>query len=142
MLRDSYAHPVLPASDMTRARNFYEKVLGFEPIMEAPFGVIYKARGSVVFLYPSQYAGTNQATAAGFIVDDLVRLVKDLRGRGVRFEQYDMPEMHFEDGISHDPNGGLSAWFKDTEGNTIALAQPVEPIAWPRESVAAGHRAG
>ncbi len=141
MLRDNYVHAVLPAFDLSRARRFYEQVLGFQPIMEADFGVMYSARNSVLFVYGTQYAGTNQATACGFIVDDIVRLVKDLRDRGVKFEEYDMPEMRFEEGISHDPSGGMTAWFKDTEGNIISLAQPAQPIAWPSDTVGAGRRA-
>jgi hypothetical protein len=48
--------------------------------------------------------------------------VAELKARGVRFEEYDLPGTSFENGIAIG-DGGKAAWFKDTEGNILALIQ-------------------
>ena len=122
MLSDYAAYATLPAIDLARARQFYEKILGLEIDQETPAGVMYRAKDSRLFVFPSSFAGTNQATAAGFRVPDLTATVKELKGRGVRFEDYDLPNFKTVDGIFRSPMG-QSAWFKDTEGNIIGLVQ-------------------
>jgi catechol 2,3-dioxygenase-like lactoylglutathione lyase family enzyme len=116
------AAATLPASDLTRARAFYEQTLGLEVEEESPSGVQYRAGTGALFVYPSEFAGTNQATAASFEVDDIEATVADLRGRGVTFEEYDFPGLKTEKGIA-DLEGERGAWFKDTEGNILALGQ-------------------
>ena len=128
MLSDFPAYPVVPAADMVRARRFYEETLGFIPIMDTPGGIAYRAKDSMLFVYPSEFAGTNKATAAGFTVVDIAATVAELKGRGVRFEEYDMGEFKTVGGIAETP-GALGAWFKDTEGNIISLVQLDEPMA-------------
>jgi predicted enzyme related to lactoylglutathione lyase len=123
MLTDFAIYPTIPAIDLERARRFYEETLGFEPEQVTPAGVIYRLQNSTMFLFPSSYAGTNKATAAGFRVTDLPATVAELRARGVRFEEYDMGELKTVNGILKSPMG-RSAWFKDTEGNVIGLFQP------------------
>jgi catechol 2,3-dioxygenase-like lactoylglutathione lyase family enzyme len=140
MLCDCHVYPTLPARDLARARRFYEQTLGFEPVLVTPGGIIYDALGSRFFVYPSQYAGTNQATALAFDVDDLPKIVGELKSRGVRFEEYDMPEFKSNNGIVQTPDGP-GAWLKDTEGNILGLFQPVRAPEWPREKVAAGRSA-
>jgi catechol 2,3-dioxygenase-like lactoylglutathione lyase family enzyme len=135
MLCDHHTYPTLPARDIERARRFYEDVLGFEPASVSPAGVIYDARGSRIFVYASQFAGTNEATACGFAIDDLPALVAELKSRGVRFEEYDMSTGRTVDSIMHTPDGA-AAWFKDTEGNIIGLFQSVSPLTWPRDEIA------
>jgi catechol 2,3-dioxygenase-like lactoylglutathione lyase family enzyme len=123
MLTDFAIYPTLPAVDLDRARRFYEEKLGFKAEDVSPAGVTYRIQGSSVFLYPSTVAGTNQATAAGFNVTNLVALVAELRGKGVAFEEYDMGgDYKTENGIMKTPDG-VAAWFKDTEGNVIGLFQ-------------------
>lgn len=140
MLCDCHVYPTLAASDMARARQFYEKVLGFEPAMVTPGGVMYDALSSRFFVYPTQFAGTNQATSLAFEVEDLAKIVAELKGRGVRFEEYDMPGFKSKNGIVETPDGP-GAWIKDTEGNIIGIFQPTQKVEWPREKVAAGHHA-
>ncbi|MGD0408706.1 MAG: VOC family protein [Candidatus Limnocylindrales bacterium] len=122
MLRDFQTYPTLPASDLARARRFYEETLGFTVDSVTPAGVMYRAKGSMLFVYPSSFAGTNKATAAGFRVDDLPATVAELKARGVRLEDYDQPDFKTVGGIFRSPEG-LLAWFKDSEGNIIGLAQ-------------------
>ena len=126
MLQKSPIYAYLPATDVTRARKFYEQQLGFKPAKEVAGGVIYECgERTACFLYPSANAGTSEASQAFWQVDDLEREVADLRGRGVYFEEYDMPEMKTENGIATG-GGAKAAWFKDTEGNILAVIQSYE----------------
>jgi catechol 2,3-dioxygenase-like lactoylglutathione lyase family enzyme len=117
------AFATLPASDLARARAFYERTLGLEVGGESPggFGVLYIVGTSAVFVYASEIAGTNQ-TAVSFEVDDLGGMVKELRGRGVTFEEYDLPGLKTDNGIA-ETEGERRAWLKDTEDNILAIVQ-------------------
>ena len=137
MLCDCHASATLAARDLARAREFYENVLGFEVANEAEDGILYHARGSAIFLYPSSFAGTNKATAVSFETDDLPGLVSELKNRGVTFEEYDFPGLKTRDGIATMEDGSTAAWFTDTEGNILSITQPVRPIPWPRDEVTA-----
>jgi len=111
----------LPATDIDRARKFYQG-LGFEVGESGDDGSARIQVGETwIMLYPSEFAGTNQATAVGIGVDEVGAAVSDLRGRGVQFEEYDFGEMKTVDGIITMPNGQKGAWFKDTEGNIVGL---------------------
>jgi predicted enzyme related to lactoylglutathione lyase len=122
MLQKSPMYAYIPAQDVARARNFYEQKLGFKPVDEVAGGVVYEfAKGTACFLYPTPNAGTSRASQAFWQVDDIEREVEELKARGVKFERYDMPEMD-EKGILT-AGGARAAWFKDTEGNIMAVIQ-------------------
>jgi len=122
MLSSARAAAALPASDLGRAKKFYGEVLGLSIKQENPDGVEYSCGGGTsVFVYPSSYAGTNQATAVGFEVDDIEATKKDLESRGVGFEEYDIPGIKTVNGIVTMPNGSKGGWFKDSEGNILSL---------------------
>jgi len=113
----------LPATNVTRARAFYEQKLGFRPSEEVAGGVVYNfAGGTACFLYPTQNAGTNRASQAFWKVKDVEREVAELKSRGVTFEEYDLPGMKTVNSIAT-AGGAKSAWFKDTEGNVLAIVQ-------------------
>lgn len=122
MLSKARAAAALPASDLGRATKFYGEVLGLSVKQENPDGVEYSCGGGTsIFVYPSSYAGTNQATSVGFEVDDLDATMKDLAGRGLTFEEYDLPGLKTEKGVATMPDGSRGAFFKDTEGNILSL---------------------
>ncbi|MGZ4120838.1 MAG: VOC family protein [Actinomycetota bacterium] len=124
MLSSASVSATLPASDIGRAKKFYTESLGLEVAREDMGGVEFNAgAGTMLFVYPSEFAGTNQATAAGFMVDSVEDVKKALEGKGVTFEDYDMPDLKTENGIVTLPDGSKGAWFKDTENNIIALTQ-------------------
>jgi len=125
MLKNAPIVPYIPATDVARARKFYEEKVGLVPRAEAAGGVVYDCgHGSWVFLYPSGGAGTSSASQAFWQVDDVAAEVAELRARGVVFEEYDMPGMKTIDGIAT-AGGAKAAWFKDTEGNIMAVIQAV-----------------
>jgi predicted enzyme related to lactoylglutathione lyase len=118
----SDAAATLPASDFERAKAFYGGTLGLESFMEDAGGVMYRAGSSSVFVYPSEFAGTNKATAATFVVADTVAAMEELRGKGVTFEEYDFPGLKTVNGIA-EMDGERAAWFVDSEGNILSISQ-------------------
>jgi predicted enzyme related to lactoylglutathione lyase len=124
MLSDASVAPALPASDFDRAKAFYEQTLELSVAEENPGAVTFACgEGTALLVYPSEFAGTNKATAAGFRVADLDAVMARLRDRGVVFEDYDLPGLTTVDGVATF-EGGRGAFFKDTEGNILALTQP------------------
>jgi catechol 2,3-dioxygenase-like lactoylglutathione lyase family enzyme len=122
MLGAKNAAAALAVSDMQRARDFYEGTLGLEPAQEDSGSVLYKSGNSVVLVYPSEYAGTNKATAAVWAVgDDFDAVVEGLRGKGVTFERYDdLPDVTRE-GDVHLMGDFKGVWLKDPDGNILSL---------------------
>ncbi|KQV76145.1 glyoxalase [Aeromicrobium sp. Root344] len=123
MLSDLEIYAVVPASDLGRAREFYRDKLGLEPAQEVGEGLIYEGAGGTKFLlYETQFAGTAQNTAMNWATQDLDAEMAELRGRGVVFEDYDFPGFTTENGVL-DSDDGRAAWFKDSEGNILALSE-------------------
>ena len=123
MLSSAPIVPYIPATDISRARRFYEDKVGLVAREEIAGGVVYEcAGGSWIFLYNSEGAGTSQASQAFWQVQDVEAEVRELQARGVRFEEYDLPGMKTVNGIATMGNT-KGAWFKDTEGNIMAIIQ-------------------
>ena len=121
MLAKHDAGATLAVSDLDAARTFYEETLGLTPAMEMPDAVVYSAGNSRMMVYRSEHAGTNKATAVTWAVgDDFDGIVEDLRGKGVSFEHYDLPETTRE-GDVHVMGGMRGVWFKDPAGNILSL---------------------
>jgi predicted enzyme related to lactoylglutathione lyase len=126
MLQKSPMFAYLPVKDLARARQFYEQKLGFKPKRELMGGVIYEFAGATAcFMYATPNAGTSRASQAFWQVEDVEHEVAELRSKGVVFEEYDMPGLKTKDGIASG-GGAKSAWFKDPEGNILAVVQNVE----------------
>lgn len=126
MLRNAPVVPYIPATDIQRAREFYEQKIGLVPKQEIAGGVVYECGDrSWIFLYRSAGAGTSQASQAFWQVRDIEAEVRELRDRGVTFEDYDVPGMKTVDGIAT-AGGTKAAWFKDSEGNIMAIIQAIE----------------
>ncbi|HET7201767.1 MAG TPA: VOC family protein [Steroidobacteraceae bacterium] len=126
MLQHAPMYAYIPARDVARARRFYEGKLGLKPSLEVAGGVVYEfGKGTACFLYLTPNAGTSQASQAFWDVDDVEREVAELKRRGVEFERYDALPNVDADGISTG-GGARAAWFKDSEGNIMALVQSLE----------------
>jgi predicted enzyme related to lactoylglutathione lyase len=125
MLKNAAIVPYIPVSDIARARKFYEEKVGLKAKQEYAGGVIYECgKGSWVFMYPSPGAGTSKASTAFWSVDDVAAEVAELKTRGVVFEEYDMPGLKTVNSIATG-GGAKTAWFKDTEGNILAISQKI-----------------
>jgi predicted enzyme related to lactoylglutathione lyase len=126
MLQKFPMYAYIPVGNLARARQFYEQKLGFKPTREVAGGVHYDfGEQTGCFMYRSPNAGTSKASQAFWQVDDVEREVAELKARGVKFEDYDMPGLKTKDGIAT-AGGAKTAWFKDTEGNTMAVVQSME----------------
>jgi catechol 2,3-dioxygenase-like lactoylglutathione lyase family enzyme len=125
MLGDKNAAATLPVKDMDAARDFYENTLGLSRLeagLDDPEAVVYRSGGSAVLVYLSNYAGTNQATAATWAVgDDFDSIVESLRGKGVTFERYDDLPDTTREGDVHLIGDLKAVWFKDPDGNILNL---------------------
>jgi catechol 2,3-dioxygenase-like lactoylglutathione lyase family enzyme len=126
MLADWSLGTTIPAKDLDGTRRFYEDVLGAQIVTEDPGGIIYRTGDSYFSLYPTEYAGTAQHTLDAFMVADLEAAVADLRNKGVRFEEYDLPGLKTVNGIA-ELGGFKGAWFKDPEGTSCRWSNPRRP---------------
>jgi catechol 2,3-dioxygenase-like lactoylglutathione lyase family enzyme len=125
MLQHAPMYAYLPATDLARARRFYEEQLGFQPIDPEPHGVTYQFAGQTAcYLYLTPNAGTSRASQAFWRVADVDREIAELKERGVTLEPYPMEGTRSPSGAIT-AGGAKTAWFKDTEGNILALVQPV-----------------
>lgn len=140
MFENSIAMATLAASDLERARTFWHDVFGLDPVRSDGGGEFYVIGGAGVLVYESQFAGTNKATAFSIMTDDLDRDMAALRAKGVQFHEYDLPGIKTENGVV-DMEGERGAWFDDSEGNIIALAQPTSVTMDEARSTLGGRRA-
>jgi catechol 2,3-dioxygenase-like lactoylglutathione lyase family enzyme len=121
MLKDAEAVATIAVRDIDRASDFYEKMLGLvrgqspEKMMR-----LYDIGPTKLIVYPSQFAGTNQATSLTWPVDDVDGEVRALKEKGISFEHYDMPNMKLEGDVHVGPSN-RAAWFKDPDGNIHAI---------------------
>ena len=123
MLKNARIVPYIPVANVARARKFYEEKIGLVAKEEYAGGVVYECGdGSWVFMYPSAGAGTSRASTAFWAVNDVVAEVAALRKKGVVFEEYDLPGLKTVNGIATG-GGAKTAWFKDSEGNILAISQ-------------------
>ena len=123
MLQNAPMYAYIPAKDLARARKFYEGKLGFVPKQVMEGGVVYEfADKTACFLYLTPNAGTSKASQAFWSVADVDREIQALKARGVVFEDYDLPGEKSPSGALV-AGGAKAAWFKDSEGNIMALIQ-------------------
>jgi catechol 2,3-dioxygenase-like lactoylglutathione lyase family enzyme len=114
---------VLPARDIKRARSFYKEKLGLEPVDVREGEMRFRApSGAEVMVYETENAGTAKNTALLWMADDVDAEVARLRAAGVVFEEYDLPGLKTENGIATSDQE-RAAWFKDSEGNILCVAQ-------------------
>jgi catechol 2,3-dioxygenase-like lactoylglutathione lyase family enzyme len=123
MLSDKDAVATVAVKSLESARKFYEQTLGLTKIMENEEVLAFKSGRSTLFVYRSQYAGTNKATAVTWVADEVEDIVKTLKSRGVSFEHYDLPNMTRQ-GDLHVAGTMKAAWFKDPDGNIFSVVTP------------------
>lgn len=121
MLRDSNVMAMIAVNDLAESRKFYEDTLGLNRVDGNEAGDLYVCGGGKVFVYQSPTAGKNEATSATWNVADIHAAVDELKQKGISFEHYDFPGATYE-GAVHVMFGEKAAWFKDPDGNILALA--------------------
>ena len=129
VLESALVESTIPAQDLERARTFYAEKLGLTPLSEGRIGLRYRlANGTRFRLFRSAGKPSGAHTQMALMVEDIGAAVKELRVRGVQFEEYDTPSLTTADGIA-DVGYAKAAWFKDSEGNLIGISQPTEGVA-------------
>jgi predicted enzyme related to lactoylglutathione lyase len=122
MLTHAPVTTILPVKDMTRARKFYEEVLGLKPLGENKDGKFLFAGGGggIIALFPKDGGTKAEHTAISFEVPDIAAAIRALGARGVVFEDYDFPGLKT---VNHVCVLGAekAAWFKDPEGNYLCI---------------------
>jgi catechol 2,3-dioxygenase-like lactoylglutathione lyase family enzyme len=133
VLKNGHIATRLPAQDLNRARRFYAEKLGLEATDERPGGLLFRGAAGEFALFESSGASPETFTQMSWEVDDFRATVADLKERGVVFEDVDLPGLKTVDGIaeisgnypSKDARGERAAWFRDSEGNMLAIGQAV-----------------
>jgi catechol 2,3-dioxygenase-like lactoylglutathione lyase family enzyme len=132
MLKNGRVATRLPAQDLARARAYYSEKLGLDPVEVREGGLRYVCGGGEFALFESAGAPSGEHTQMSWEVEDIEATVRDLRARGVEFEEYDVPGLRTVDGIAdiegNYPSKGTGergAWFRDSEGNVLGIGQPV-----------------
>ena len=115
--------PMLAVREVARARRFYIDTMGLQEDRDGMEGVLQFRAGDMAFVvYPSEYAGTNKATALTWVVgDQLENVIEALKEKGVAFEHYELPDT-VRKGDIHESGPIRNAWFKDPDGNIHALS--------------------
>ena len=125
LLKTATPKTALPVEDLARAKAYYRDKLGLEPTREVEGALFYEGSGNSGFLlFPTSGRPSGQHTQMAWFVTDIVATVAELKRRGVRFEEYDFPGLKTIDGVA-DLGYEKSAWFRDSEGNLLALGQLV-----------------
>ncbi|MEV7353844.1 MULTISPECIES: VOC family protein [unclassified Kitasatospora] len=124
MLGDAPLQAVIPAADLARARSFYTDTLGLKLAEETDEELVCDCGGTQFTIYHTPSGGQAAHTLASFKVADLDGAMSALRERGITFEEYDFPGLKTVNGIAERDNL-RAAWFKDSEGNILCLAQSV-----------------
>lgn len=125
MIANNRISAVLVSTDLDAARAFYESKVGLSLSPETITNhlVFEGGEGSTLLIYGRPNGNTADHTQVRFWTGDIDKDVTELVERGVVFDDYDTPTFKTVDHVATTPVG-RSAWFKDPDGNTIALFQP------------------
>jgi len=122
--------PTIAVDDLDRAITYYSETLGFSVRrLEDDMGsaLVEVGPSDRLLLYKSTYR-RGETTSAALLVDDVESTVRELRGKGVRFEEYDFPGLKTVDGVATSDNGLKTGWFKDSEGNILAISNELPEV--------------
>jgi catechol-2,3-dioxygenase len=120
------AHPIYPvllATDLASAEDFYHVQLGLEILSESAAAITFRCGGGTQLSVTKSTVGTaDTQTQASWYVADLRAEVAELRSRGVQLEDYDLPGLQTYDGIA-DIGFAWAAWITDPGKNALAILQ-------------------
>ncbi|HWC58561.1 MAG TPA: VOC family protein [Verrucomicrobiae bacterium] len=105
-----------------KAREFYEGTLELKFVSEDPFAIVFDVEGTMLRVQKVQELNPPKHTVTGWEVADIGGRMRELIGKGVRFERF--PGLtQDESGAWTTPSGAKVAWFKDPDGNILSLTQ-------------------
>ena len=109
--------------DPERAKPFYRDVLGLTfKGEELPYALVFDCNGTMLRLAIDPESPPIRGTVLCWRVDPIEETVRALIQVGVVFERWDFLAQD-ELGIWSTPSGAKVAWFKDSEGNLLSVAQ-------------------
>ena len=123
MFEAATAPPTIAVTDLERAKQFYGGTLGLRVKEARSDGVAYETGGTWFLVYPSQFAGTAQSTLMTFEVKGLDAAIDELIAKGITFEHYDLPGLKTDERGIAEIEGVRGAWFKDPDGNILAVGE-------------------
>ncbi|HET8786113.1 MAG TPA: VOC family protein [Candidatus Limnocylindrales bacterium] len=125
MLSDHPVFPILLSKDLDTARRFYHDTLGLEIAREDPGDrIVFRCGGGTQLAVTLSTVGTSDTqTQMAWRVPDIRAAVEELRGSGVRIEEYTAPDPVTDDGVA-DMGHSWAAWFVDPDHNVLAVVQP------------------
>lgn len=101
-------------SDLEKAAKFYEETLGLEKKYEYSSYAGFECGGVEIGLIPKPKEKVSPVSpSVEFIVDDVDKVYKNLKNKGVKF----IKELHDE------PWGGRQATFTDPDDNVLEIVQ-------------------
>lgn len=118
MFKDQTSSAIVAVSDLDRARRFYGETLGLGSAGDMDDVLAFRTGETTLIVYKSDSAGTNRANAVVWSAKDFDAVIGELRGNGVRFEEYPDMGMEIRDGV-HITGDFKAAWFKDPDGNIL-----------------------
>lgn len=126
MLKQRRVSAVLCGADLARSRTFYEEQVGLKLSPETVNNhlVFECGDGTTLLIYGRPSPSKADHTQVRFWTSNVEADVRELESRGVTFEEYDFPALTTVNHVATTPGLGRSAWFKDPDGNTLALFQP------------------
>jgi catechol 2,3-dioxygenase-like lactoylglutathione lyase family enzyme len=122
MLESSSIIAFAPATDLSRARVFYEDTLGLRFVEQSDIACVFDANGTMLRITAVSKVANPGYTVLGWRVDDIEAAVRALTLNGVNFTQYDGIDQD-QNGIWTTPGGDKVAWFTDPDGNNVSLTQ-------------------
>src|ERR1700739_4641166 len=120
MLGDYPVEVVLLAPDLEASKEFYANKVGLKVLNVLPQSVTFQCGGgdSRLAISKSTTCTKGEQTQAAFRVKDVRAEVAELRRRGVKIEEYDLPGIKTHDGIA-DVGFAWMAWFLDPGKNCV-----------------------
>ncbi len=126
MLKNSKAFSGFSANDIAKEKEFYAGTLGLNVSEAHGILTLRLAGGHNVIIYPKPNHVPATFTVLNFPVDDVDLAVDELKKRGVRFEQYNLPDLKTDEKGIMRGNGPTIAWFKDPAGNILSVIEESE----------------
>ncbi len=122
MLGDKNIIAFVATTDTSKARPFYENILGLQVTSIEPYAIVFDANGIQLRMSVTKELKPVSYAVLSWIVPDIKKAIKALSGKGVKFEKYDWFK---QDGLGiwTAPDGTKVAWFKDPDGNILGLTE-------------------
>ena len=122
MLESGSVVAFIAATDLDRARLFYEQRLGLTVMEHTDFACVFDANGTMLRVTAVPYVAQAAYSVLGWRVADIAATIRELASQGVVFIRYDGMEQD-ESGVWTAPGGDKVTWFSDPDGNVLSLTQ-------------------